>query len=99
MGEICALSSGMYEYTNGAWLRAKELSEFELSAVETALARAANCFAYLMKKKVARVWSDVFAALSEAEWAEMGHPVDPHVFNAPKSWAAHAGACLPNLAA
>eukprot|EP00972_Heterocapsa_arctica_P067011 9889562-Heterocapsa_arctica.AAC.1 len=52
-----------------------------------------------MNKQVAREWSDVFAALAEADWAGMGDPVDPHVFNAPKNWAAHAGACLPNLAA
>eukprot|EP00972_Heterocapsa_arctica_P092240 13603611-Heterocapsa_arctica.AAC.1 len=32
MGEIRAHSSGMYEYSNGAWLRSKEFSEYKLSA-------------------------------------------------------------------
>ena len=57
---VCAHSSGIVEYKNGAWRRLSALSETIMLRMEVSLTRAAGLLKLLDTASVARKWSTVF---------------------------------------
>ena len=79
--QLRAHTSGLYEYTNGAFVRRQALPEWVIEESERALNHAAAMMAHLRSLSVDRSWELVFEQLGQAPWATLFEPVVPSVLS------------------